>query len=75
MEKTNNGDKGAFASYALNNSKEIWQTGLTKREYASIMAMQGLLASVTSYTSQEWKKHIVEDSITMADELLKALEK
>jgi hypothetical protein len=45
------------------------EAGLTKREYAAIMAMQGLLAN-TSIDKEDLARY----SIAAADELLKQLE-
>ncbi len=47
------------------------QGGLTKREYAAIMVMQGLLATCKSEPMYD----IVGWAILQADELLKQLEK
>jgi hypothetical protein len=44
--------------------------GLTKREYFAAMAMQGLLANATMGTT-----FVAEDSVSVADALLKELEK
>jgi hypothetical protein len=54
-------------------------TGLTKREYFSGLAMQGLLASFTEKSANgNWgteNKMVAEVSVMLADELLKQLEK
>ena len=54
--------------------------GLTKREYFAGLAMQGILSSQTEMRSngfsltKEEIKYICEESVLLADELLKQLE-
>ena len=50
---------------------EVVETGLTKREYFAIMAMQGLLAQTPNRVEISV---IVKESIDCADELLKQLD-
>ena len=54
------------------HSKHIIYNGLSKMEYAAIMAMQGILASEVS----QWKSYndIAERSVIAADELFNQLE-
>ena len=72
----NNGEKGAFACET--NAK--WNLGLTKREYMAGLAMQGLLTRNPRRANGETdlgileSKRIVEESVIIADELLKQLE-
>ena len=49
--------------------------GLTKREYASMLAMQGILANNDELLLAESAEGIAKMSIKFADELLKQLEK
>ena len=50
-------------------------TGLTKREYAAIKALQGLLASPVCLPNKDGIEYAVSMSIKAADELFKQLEK
>lgn len=81
------GNEPAFAaSEAGTEITTTWQgqRGLTKREYAAIKAMQGLLSNphymkelVDKYRPKifdDMNRMIVIESIDMADELFKALE-
>ena len=49
-------------------------TGLTKREDFAGRALQGMLAGRTEHEPAQVNSNIIEDSIELADELLKALE-
>ena len=72
-----NGEYGAFACA----SDGAHQAGLTKREYFSVLAMQGLLTRVPKRDNDKVdlgileSKRIVEESVLMADALLEELEK
>lgn len=72
-----NKEKGAFACA----SETIYQQGLTKREYFAGLAMQGLLTRVPNRQGGETDlgvdeaKRIVIESVIIADELLKQLER
>lgn len=62
---------GQEAAFPVNGSMgEVVQPGLTKREYAAIMAMQGILA-------RSFGENMVKDAcakaVEYADALLKAL--
>ncbi len=57
-----------------NQLQSEWCNGLTKREYAAIMAMQGILAAQTN-TGYRDPKDVAERAVKQADELLKQLEK
>lgn len=48
-------------------------SGLTKREYFSAMAMQGLLASNALYGGKENKLLLTRDAVLHADDLIHAL--
>lgn len=63
-----NGKQGAFA---CTDGKTFANDGLTKREYFAGLAMQGLMACSEITAS---RKEIAEESVKMADELLKALD-
>ncbi len=63
-----NGKQMAFPTKLVNGELH---TGLTKREYFAVMAMQGLLSCPDIAASRE---AIAEESVKQADELLKALE-
>lgn len=75
----NNADKPINAvltqSESLQNETSL---GLTKREYASMLAMQGFLSKLTYYTDipikSDTMKAIAKNSVAFADELLKQLE-
>lgn len=74
----NNGDQPAFPDTMrgaeqsiMNQSPCELPTGLTKREYFAIAAMQGLIAGDALGTNTE---HVVATSIKFADELIKQLE-
>ena len=61
-----------------NTGYEKKMAGLTKREYASMLAMQGLIASYDWNVSRLDNKLIIataENAVKLADELLKQLEK
>lgn len=68
-------DDGAFACASGNG----YQAGCTKREYFASMAMQGLLTRVPKRLDGQAdlgileSKRIAEESVIMADELIKAL--
>jgi hypothetical protein len=66
----------AFPSTHDNNDGGLQHLpGMTKREYFAAMAMQGLLSSWTGPIGQPQQQHCAELSVTIADELLKQLEK
>jgi hypothetical protein len=67
-----NGKQGAFA--CVDSQKQYLQEGLTKREYFTGLAMQGILASGRRYTDRQIDV-IAKDSVKLADELLKQLDK
>jgi hypothetical protein len=70
-----NGKQGAFA--CVDSQKQYLQEGLTKREYASVLAMQGILASRIDLNASSIvgnKKLYAKASIELADEILKQLE-
>ena len=54
-----------------NGNASVTHLGLSKREYFSAMAMQGLIACPNIIASKEV---IAEESVKQADALLKALE-
>jgi hypothetical protein len=64
-----NGDLGAFAC----GSKEVFQWGLTKREYFAGLAMQGMLSN-SNFTNST-NDLIAIWSIQIADSLLEQLNK
>jgi hypothetical protein len=72
-----NGECGAFAKYGEGEH----QRGLTKREYFAGLAMQGLLTRVPERDNNKVDLgilesiRIVEESVLIADALLKELEK
>jgi len=73
-----NGNKPINSIPDLNNHPSDWY-GLTKREYFASMAMQGLLTRVPKRLDGETdlgileSKRIAEESVIMADLLIKAL--
>ena len=75
-----NGNEPINSIPDLNNHPSDWY-GLTKREYFALMAMQGLLTRVPKRFDGETdlgileSKRIAEESVIMADELIKALNK
>ena len=52
---------------------KTYYNGLTKREYAAVKAMQGLLASDSGYNTRP--DAIASQAVAMADALLNELEK
>lgn len=68
-----NKDKPAFSVTIKDNGNPTHPTamGLSKREYFAAIAMQGLLACRYPIS----KEDIARESVSQADELLKALEK
>jgi len=70
-----NGKQGAFA--CVDSQKQYLQERLTKREYASVLAMQGILASRIDLNASSIISHknlYAKASIELADEILKQLE-
>lgn len=73
-----NKDKPAYpvneeATDRILDKVEIF-SGLTKREYAAFMAMQGIVSSGEySNDTSEGQKAIAQHSVAMADELLTQL--
>ena len=63
----------AFPLIETNEVNQSTNTGLTKREYAAIMAMQGLLASDAPFS--EDAEQCAEAAIKYADELFSQLDK
>lgn len=52
-----------------------WETGLTKREYFSGLAMQAAdLEKYADAFGDKWAERVAKDSVIMADALLKELE-
>ena len=49
------------------------QDGLTKREYFAAMALQGICCNVDNFGNSEYE--LARAAVTMADELIKALNK
>lgn len=79
-----NGDDNAFACVGFGPAADdsYMQAGLTKREWMSAMAMQGLLAAV--YSSKEMlnefrrepgRSYISQNAISYADALIEELNK
>jgi len=73
-----NGNEPAFAT--PDNGTEFnttWQgqKSLTKREYFSGLAMQGILSSPEHYTLTQGAVDVAKRAIDCADELLKQLDK
>lgn len=66
-----NGKKPAFVTRIHYKGQLIPMPGLTKREYFAAMAMQGLMSCPEITAS---RKEIAEESVKMADDLLKVLE-
>lgn len=66
-----NGDEPAFA--AMNEQEII--LGLTKREYFSGLAMQGILASIQGDLKFSFEEVLPKIAVMYADELLNQLEK
>lgn len=69
-----------YAYPAINDQDTYAQFGLTKREYFSGLAMQGLLANTIYHNPNERAKMItvsalVETAVNYADALLEELEK
>ena len=62
---------GAFAM----NTGEGPQSGLTKREYAAIAAMQGILSAEADTEGGYDPKLVAADAVRMADYLFDELEK
>jgi len=63
-------------SMVLTNDVKQFHVGLTKCEHMSIQAMQGFLsAQKTVYLDVLDMQCIAEDSVKIADELIKALNK
>lgn len=61
---------------SYNSSFEsITSGGLTKREYFVAMAMQGVLASGGFSTQPHWAFLTAEAAFTVADEIIKRIEK
>jgi len=76
MSELSNGDSPAtaveFRSPNMSGGEDIGQwRGLTKREAFAMAAMQGILSSNVSGTTEEFVSH----SVVMADALLKELSK
>ena len=68
--KKQNAEQAAFPTeLKLSNSAD---KGLTKREYFASMAMQEFVSSCGSENTNKW---IAEQSVDMADKLLKQLKK
>lgn len=63
-----NSKLGAFATSTQLSDEQIFQQGLTKREYFAAMAMQGLVGKDRTL---EW---IANRAVDISDELLKRLE-
>lgn len=63
----------------LTEDKNEYHSGLTKREYFAAMAMQGLLTRIPKRYNDETdlgvieSTRIAEESVIMADKLIKAL--
>lgn len=78
--QTNNAGKKDLCTEtaAYNGLHNETSLGLTKREYASMLAMQGFLSKLTYYTDipikSDTMKAIAKNSVAFADELLKQLE-
>lgn len=57
-------------------SKEVANSGLTKREYFAAMAMQGILSNSKDWTdSDRCLNWVSESSVKYADSLIEALNK
>lgn len=74
----NNGNKSIFPQKPDNSigPKAMLpqsELGLTKREYAAIKAMQGLLACSSAWLGNQ--DMLAKESVAMADALLKELER
>ena len=78
--KTKNGDLPAFskaAFYHPDGGSDSPNDGVTKREYFAAMAMQGLLVNYIDngmYGNSTDYPMVSEQSVRMADELLKQLD-
>lgn len=74
-------ENGEFAAFPfLETDNHNMEYGLTKREYFAAMAMQGLLACPNdrNNSNKEWgTSHFLtaKNAVSIADELLKQLEK
>ena len=67
-----NGRQNVYPITIEDNGKpSVTHLGLTKREYFSVMAMQGLLACPDIAAS---RKDIADEAVLQADELIIALE-
>jgi len=64
--------KNGFSPVNMQPDREVWDTGLTKREYFAAMALQGILAN-PSRISEHGTEAIM--AVTMADDLLFSLER
>ena len=79
MSKTTNPYNRVHPNDPIHNSELDTQDGLTKREYFASLAMQGLLTRVPKRLDGQAdlgileSKRIAEESVIMADELIKAL--
>jgi hypothetical protein len=70
---------GEFEYKRFTEEIGVWN-GLTKREYFSVLAMQGMLANPNTGTIENGKRlinttDIANSSVQFANELLKQLEK
>ena len=71
--KTENKDKGAFA--CVDSEGQYLQPGLTKLEYFTAMAMQGIMQLDGWGDGRFSTKYISEKSVKIAKETLNQLEK
>lgn len=70
-----NSEQPAFSCITAENVGGKEYSGLTKREYFAIMAMQSIIAWKSDKIYHTDKETVCRDSVIMADELLKQLEK
>lgn len=68
-----NSKLGAFATSTQLSDEQIFQQGLTKREYFAGLAMQGMLSACTGFDIKA-SEYLAICAIKQADELLKRLE-
>lgn len=72
-----NSEQPAFPEQDRNEAGDVWTvSGLTKREYTAIKAMQGLLANGHVPDLSEFDaSQIAHDAVSYADALLAELDK
>ncbi|MCP3684719.1 MAG: hypothetical protein GY861_18785 [bacterium] len=72
--KTNPNDY-AFAATSCGEPQQVYQEGLTKREYFASLAMQGYLANTAPSTIIPSPESVARKALQFADALIKELNK